>query len=92
MKLLRITNSQPFNDTEEENYKANINRLESQLTHTKALIKELIELLNKTNNYKPIEIKEANHQENQDAYQAEKTIQNKTKQQSKGKQHDLKMI
>ena len=47
MELLRTINSQPFSDTEGVNYKAKINSLEAELTHTKALNKELIELLNK---------------------------------------------
>ena len=90
-----MINSQPFNDTEEVNYKAKINRLEAELTHTKALNKELIELLNKKNNCRPTETEAANQQKHQEADQAEKTTQtqkkkqpqqHKTKQLAKGKQ------
>ena len=42
IELLRIINSHPFSDTEKENHQARINRLEAELTHTKALNKELI--------------------------------------------------
>ena len=95
MELLRMINSQPFNDTEGVNYKAKINRLEAELTHTKALNKELIELLNKKNNCRPTETEAANQQKHQEADQVEKTTQtqkkkqpqqHQTKQQAKGKQ------
>ena len=45
MELLRIINSinsHPFSDPEKENHQAKINRLEAELTYTKALNKELI--------------------------------------------------
>ena len=99
-----MINSQPFNDTEGVNYKAKINRLEAELTHTKALNKELIELLNKKNNCRPTETEAANQQKHQEADQAEKTTQtqkrsnhNNTKQNSRQKvnsrdKHDLKMV
>ena len=104
MELLRMINSQPFSDTEGVNYKAKINRLEAELTHTKALNKELIELLNKKNNCRPTETEAANQQKHQEADQAEKTTQpqkrsnhNNTKQTSSRKvnsreKHDLKMV
>ena len=95
MKLLGMINSHPSSDTEVETYQAKINRLEAELTHTKALNKELIELLNKKNNRRPTETEAANEQEYHEADQAEKTThpqrnkqpqQHKAKQQSKGKQ------
>ena len=104
MELLRMINSQPFSDTEGVNYKAKINRLEAELAHTKALNKELIELLNKKNNCRPTETEAANQQKHQEADQAEKTTQpqkrsnhNNTKQTSSRKvnsreKHDLKMV
>ena len=94
MELLRMINSHPSSDTEEEYFKAKINRLEAELTHTKVLSKELIELLNKKNSCRPTETEAANQQEQQEAGQSEKTThpqrkkqpqQHKRKQQSKDK-------
>ena len=99
-----MINGHPSSDTEEETYKSKINRLEAELTHTKVLSKELIELLNKKNSCRPTETEAANQQEQQEAGQAEKTIHpqrrsnhNNTTENSSRKinirdKHDLKMV